>query len=147
MVHSGFQQLICKLLLKTNEEHPLNLLAINPSYIEVATCTNINLAQMSSGLVRLEFLRLYVSFDACYSYQPRCQLLLDSRVTPFYHAGRGGLYEHIENRHMIIVIAEGAGKEPLSESLHSMDQQDVSGNKLLQDVGLWISHKIKKCHS
>ncbi|KAK8697147.1 hypothetical protein V6N13_113301 [Hibiscus sabdariffa] len=24
-----------------------------------------------------------------------------------------------------------------------MDQQDASGNKLLQEVGLWISHKIK----
>ncbi|KAK8484391.1 hypothetical protein V6N11_001649 [Hibiscus sabdariffa] len=65
-----------------------------------------------------------------------CCLISES---PFYHAGRGGLYEYIENRHMVIVIAEGAGNEPLSESLQSMDQQDASGNKLLQNVGLWIS--------
>ncbi|XP_021276335.1 ATP-dependent 6-phosphofructokinase 3 isoform X2 [Herrania umbratica] len=40
--------------------------------------------------------------------------------------------------------AEGAGQDLLSESLQSMDQQDASGNKLLQDVGLWISHRIKE---
>ena len=44
---------------------------------------------------------------------------------------------------MVIVIAEGAGQDLLSESLQSMDQQDASGNKLLQDIGLWLTHKIK----
>lgn len=44
---------------------------------------------------------------------------------------------------MVIVIAEGAGQELLAESLQSTDQKDASGNKLLRDVGLWISHKIK----
>ncbi|KAK8523357.1 hypothetical protein V6N13_113302 [Hibiscus sabdariffa] len=34
--------------------------------------------------------------------------------------GRGGLYEYIENRHMIIVIAEGVGKEPLSGIPHKI---------------------------
>ncbi|EOY29819.1 Phosphofructokinase 3 isoform 2, partial [Theobroma cacao] len=69
--------------------------------------------------------------------------------SPFYLEGRGGLYEFIEKRlkengHMVIVIAEGAGQDLLSESLQSMGQQDASGNKLLQDVGLWISHRIKE---
>ncbi|GAY60570.1 hypothetical protein CUMW_203070 [Citrus unshiu] len=68
--------------------------------------------------------------------------------SPFYLEGEGGLYEFIEKRlkengHMVIVIAEGAGQDLLAESLQSMNQQDASGNKLLQDVGLWISHKIK----
>lgn len=73
-----------------------------------------------------------------------CCLIPES---PFYLEGKGGLYEFMEKRlkengHMVIVIAEGAGQELLSESLLSMEQ-DASGNKLLQDVGLWISHKIK----
>ncbi|KAF2301110.1 hypothetical protein GH714_020149 [Hevea brasiliensis] len=37
----------------------------------------------------------------------------------------------------------GAGHELLCESIRAVDQQDASGNKLLQDVGLWISQKIK----
>ncbi|GAU34893.1 hypothetical protein TSUD_144240 [Trifolium subterraneum] len=58
--------------------------------------------------------------------------------------GPGGLYEYIdkrlkENGHMVIVIAEGAGQELLSESNQSAKKQDASGNRLLQDVGLWIS--------
>lgn len=48
-----------------------------------------------------------------------------------------------ENGHFVIVIAEGTGQELLSECLSAMDQQDASGNKILQDVGLWISQKIK----
>lgn len=71
-----------------------------------------------------------------------CCLIPES---PFFLEGRGGLFEFIEKRlkengHMVIVIAEGAGQDLLSES---MNQQDASGNKLLKDVGLWISQRIK----
>ena len=71
-----------------------------------------------------------------------CCLIPES---PFYLEGPGGLYEYIERRlkengHVVIVIAEGAGQELLSES---MNQQDASGNKLLQDVGLWLSQNIR----
>ena len=45
---------------------------------------------------------------------------------------------------MVIVIAEGAGQELLSGSVSS-DKQDASGNKLLQDIGLWLSQRIKVC--
>lgn len=74
-----------------------------------------------------------------------CCLIPES---PFYLEGPGGLLEYVEKRlkengHMVIVIAEGAGQELLSESMRNMHQQDASGNKLLQDVGLWISQKIK----
>lgn len=76
-----------------------------------------------------------------------CCLIPES---PFYLEGPGGLFEYIEKRlkengHMVIVIAEGAGQDLLSESLRSSNQQDASGNKLLQDVGLWISQRIKVC--
>ena len=74
-----------------------------------------------------------------------CCLIPES---PFYLEGKGGLFEFIEKRlkengHMVIVIAEGAGQELLSERMQSGDQKDESGNKLLRDVGLWISHRIK----
>lgn len=74
-----------------------------------------------------------------------CCLIPES---PFYLEGPGGLYEYIEKRlkengHMVIVVAEGAGQELIAESLSSSDQQDASGNKLFQDVGWWLSQRIK----
>lgn len=65
--------------------------------------------------------------------------------SPFYLEGKGGLFDFVEKRlkengHMILVVAEGAGQELIAES---MDHQDASGNKLLLDVGLWLSQKIK----
>lgn len=74
-----------------------------------------------------------------------CCLIPES---PFNLEGKGGLFEYIEKRlkengHMVIVIAEGAGQDLLSECLQSMNLKDASGNKLLQDVGLWISQRIK----
>lgn len=71
-----------------------------------------------------------------------CCLIPES---PFYLEGKGGLFEYIgkrlkENGHMVIVMAEGAGQELLSEN---RNEKDASGNKLLKDVGLWMSHKIK----
>lgn len=62
--------------------------------------------------------------------------------------GKGGLFEFIEKRlkengHMVLVVAEGAGQELIAESMRSMNHEDASGNKLLLDVGLWLSQKIK----
>ncbi|KAB2027375.1 hypothetical protein ES319_D05G028900v1 [Gossypium barbadense] len=91
----------------------------------------------------------YSGFIAMYatlaSRDVDCCLIPES---PFYLEGPGGLFEYIEKRlkengHMVIVIAEGAGQELLSESIQSMTLKDASGNKLLQDVGLWISQRIK----
>ena len=74
-----------------------------------------------------------------------CCLIPES---PCHLEAPGGLFEFTEKRlkengHMVIVIAEGAGQELVSESIQSLNKQDASGNKLLQDVGLWISQKIK----
>lgn len=74
-----------------------------------------------------------------------CCLIPES---PFYLEGPGGLFEYMEKRlkengHMVIVIAEGAGENLLSESMQNMNEKDASGNKLLPDVGLWILQKIK----
>ncbi|PPD86741.1 hypothetical protein GOBAR_DD16318 [Gossypium barbadense] len=105
---------------------------------------------MGNGIGLVKLMGRYCGFIAMYatlaSRDVDCCLIPES---PFYLEGKGGLYEYIgkrlkQNGHMVIVIAEGAGQELLSKSLQSVDQQDASGNKLLQDVGLWISHKIKE---
>ena len=72
-----------------------------------------------------------------------CCLIPES---PFFLEGKGGLFEFIEKRlkesgHMVIVIAEGAGQDLMTE--HAINEKDASGNKLLQDIGLWISQRIK----
>lgn len=62
--------------------------------------------------------------------------------------GKDGLYAFVEqrlkeNRHMVIVLAEGAGQEEVAQSMHSVDEKDASGNRLLLDVGLWLLQKLK----
>ncbi|XP_038700302.1 ATP-dependent 6-phosphofructokinase 3 isoform X2 [Tripterygium wilfordii] len=115
--------------------------AINAAHVEAESSEN------GIGVVKL--MGRYSGFIAMYatlaSRDVDCCLIPES---PFYLEGKGGLLKFIEKRlkengHMVIVVAEGAGQDRVSESLQSMDDQDASGNKLLQDVGLWISHKIK----
>lgn len=74
-----------------------------------------------------------------------CCLIPES---PFYLEGPGGLFEFVERRlkeagHMVLVIAEGAGQEVLRSECRTAEKQDASGNRLLRDVGLWLSGKIK----
>jgi hypothetical protein len=45
-----------------------------------------------------------------------------------------------DNGHMVIVIAEGAGQELMAADTTGTD---MSGNKLLKDVGLWLSQNLK----
>lgn len=116
--------------------------AINAAHVEAESGEN------GIGLVKV--MGRYSGFIAMYatlaSRDVDCCLIPES---PFYLEGAGGLLEYIERRlkengHMVIVIAEGAGQELLSECMHSADKKDASGNKLLQDVGLWISQQIKE---
>ncbi|KAI7726077.1 hypothetical protein M8C21_019816 [Ambrosia artemisiifolia] len=67
--------------------------------------------------------------------------------SPFFLEGEGGLLEYVEKRlkengHMVIVVAEGAGQE-LVAHCNSTTPKDASGNKLLKDVGMWLSENIK----
>ncbi|PSR89327.1 ATP-dependent 6-phosphofructokinase [Actinidia chinensis var. chinensis] len=115
--------------------------AINAAHVEAESTEN------GVGVVKLMgrhcgFIAMYATLA---SRDVDCCLIPES---PFYLEGEGGLFEFIEKRlkengHMVIVIAEGAGQELLSERMQSGDQKDESGNKLLPDVGLWISHRIK----
>ncbi|XP_071723013.1 ATP-dependent 6-phosphofructokinase 3-like [Rutidosis leptorrhynchoides] len=115
--------------------------AINAAHVEAESIEN------GIGVVKL--MGRYSGFIAMYatlaSRDVDCCLIPES---PFYLDGPGGLYEFVEKRlkefgHMVIVIAEGAGQELLTETHNSTTLKDASGNKLLQDVGLWISEKIK----
>ncbi|KAL3532562.1 hypothetical protein ACH5RR_006083 [Cinchona calisaya] len=115
--------------------------AINAAHVEATSIEN------GIGLVKLMgrdsgFIAMYATLA---SRDVDCCLIPES---PFYLEGPGGLYEYIEKRlkeqgHMVIVTAEGAGQELLSHRLQPKDQEDASGNKLLKDVGLWISQSIK----
>ncbi|CAN4080729.1 unnamed protein product [Withania somnifera] len=74
-----------------------------------------------------------------------CCLIPES---PFYLEGSGGLYEYVEqqlkeNRHVLIVLAEGAGQEYVAQSMQAFQEKDASGNRLLLDVGLWLTQHIK----
>ncbi|KAF4398077.1 hypothetical protein G4B88_019798 [Cannabis sativa] len=115
--------------------------AINAAHVEAESFENgigvVKLMGRHSG-----FIAMYASIA---SRDVDCCLIPES---PFYLEGPGGLLEYIkrrlqENGHMVIVIAEGAGQENLSENTRNINQQDASGNKLLQDVGLWLTQKIK----
>ncbi|XP_011072633.1 ATP-dependent 6-phosphofructokinase 3-like, partial [Sesamum indicum] len=115
--------------------------AINAAHVEANSIEN------GVGVVKLT--GRYSGFIAMYatlaSRDVDCCLIPES---PFYLEGPGGLFEYIrkrlkENGHMVIVIAEGAGQELLAKNMHDMDQLDPSETKLLQDVGLWITEKIK----
>ena len=80
-----------------------------------------------------------------FDMQQDCCLIPES---PFYLEGKGGLFEFIEERlkengHIVIVVAEGAGQEYVAQSMHGIDEKDASGNRLLLDVGLWLTQNIK----
>ncbi|KAJ3691946.1 hypothetical protein LUZ60_012296 [Juncus effusus] len=99
------------------------------------------------GLVKLMgrhsgFIAMYATLA---SRDVDCCLIPES---PFYLEGKGGLLEFMEKRlkengHMVIVVAEGAGQDLIANSLKGTDC-DASGNKVLLDVGLWLSQKIKE---
>ncbi|EFH43832.1 phosphofructokinase family protein [Arabidopsis lyrata subsp. lyrata] len=104
--------------------------AINAAHVEAESIEN------GIGVVKL--MGRYSGFIAMYA-------TLASRDVD---CCEGGLFEYIEKRlkesgHMVLVIAEGAGQDLMSKSMESMTLKDASGNKLLKDVGLWLSQSIK----
>ncbi|KAH6830841.1 phosphofructokinase 4 [Perilla frutescens var. hirtella] len=115
--------------------------AINAAHVEVESVEN------GVGIVKL--MGRYSGFIAMHatlaSRDVDCCLIPES---PFYLEGQGGLFEFVEQRlkengHMVIVLAEGAGQEYVAQSFHSSSEKDASGNRLLLDVGLWLTQKIK----
>ncbi|XP_027340425.1 ATP-dependent 6-phosphofructokinase 3-like [Abrus precatorius] len=115
--------------------------AINSAHVEAESAENgigvVKLMGRNSG-----FIAMYATLA---SRDVDCCLIPES---PFYLEGAGGLLEFIEKRlkeqgHMVIVIAEGAGQDLLSANPSTVNKQDASADKLLEDVGLWLSQKIK----
>jgi 6-phosphofructokinase 1 len=63
---------------------------------------------------------------------------------PFRIEGPGGFLQVLERRilakgHALVVVAEGAGQDLLSET---GPQRDASGNKLHEDIGLYLRERI-----
>jgi 6-phosphofructokinase 1 len=114
--------------------------AINAAHVEAESNEN--------GIGFVKLMGRYSGYIAMYatlaSRDVDCCLIPES---PFYLEGEGGLFEFIERRlkdhgHMVIVLAEGAGQDLMCKSMESTPM-DASGNKLLKDVGLWLSQSIK----
>ncbi|MFW6207892.1 MAG: ATP-dependent 6-phosphofructokinase [Spirochaetota bacterium] len=65
--------------------------------------------------------------------------------SPFDLDGDNGLFIHIKRRledrnHAVILVAEGAGENLTSDT----GEEDLSGNKRLQDIGFVLKEKIKQ---
>lgn len=115
--------------------------AINAAHVEVESVEN------GIGIVKLmgRYSGFIAMFATLASRDVDCCLIPES---PFYLEGRGGLYEFIderlkENGHVVIVIAEGAGQDYVAAETCKSNERDASGNRLLLDVGLWLTDKIK----
>ncbi|KAL8254524.1 hypothetical protein R6Q59_032745 [Mikania micrantha] len=115
--------------------------AIDAAHVEALSNENciglVKLMGRNSGFIAMHATLASRDVDCC--------LIPESS---FYLEGPGGLFDYIEKRikengHMVIVVAEGAGQDLVAESLRTNDDKDASGNKLLNDVGLWLSQKIK----
>ncbi|XWS47709.1 hypothetical protein CRYUN_Cryun13aG0007400 [Craigia yunnanensis] len=115
--------------------------AINAAHVEVESVEN------GIGIVKLmgRYSGFIAMFATLASRDVDCCLIPES---PFYLEGKGGLFEFIEERlkengHIVMVVAEGAGQEYVAQSMHGIDEKDASGNRLLLDVGLWLTQNIK----
>lgn len=119
--------------------------AINAAHVEVESVEN------GVGIVKLmgRYSGFIAMFATLASRDVDCCLIPES---PFYLEGQDGLFEYVEqrlkeNRHMVIVLAEGAGQEYVAQNVHAVEEKDASGNRLLLDVGLWLTQKIKIQHT
>ncbi|CAH2070304.1 unnamed protein product, partial [Thlaspi arvense] len=110
---------------------------------------NVEAESNKNGIDFVKLMGRYSGFIVMYatlaSRDVDCCLIPES---PFNLEGEGGLLEFIERRlkehgHMLIVLAEGAGQDLMSKSMESNTLKDASGNKLLKDVGFWLSQSIK----
>eukprot|EP00268_Persea_americana_P062858 TRINITY_DN8097_c0_g1_i3.p3 TRINITY_DN8097_c0_g1~~TRINITY_DN8097_c0_g1_i3.p3 ORF type:complete len:188 (-),score=43.34 TRINITY_DN8097_c0_g1_i3:2346-2909(-) len=66
----------------------------------------------------------------------------------FYPEGKGGLFEFLEkcirdNKHALIVVAEGAGQDLIPRSNSQKEEKDESGNPVFLDVGVWLKSELK----
>ncbi len=64
---------------------------------------------------------------------------------PFDLEGENGFLNHLRKRildreHAVILVAEGAGQDLMAES----GESDASGNKKLNDIGIFLKEKIKE---
>ena len=68
----------------------------------------------------------------------------------FYLDGHGGIVDHLaerllQNDKAVVVVAEGAGQKLIAQEKDISEEvlSDLSGNKLLDDIGPWLAKKRK----
>ncbi|MCO5613493.1 hypothetical protein L7F22_067770 [Adiantum nelumboides] len=115
--------------------------AINAAHVEAESIHNgfglVKLVGRYSGHIAMSATLASRDVDCCLIPE-----------VPFYLEGEGDLYEYIErqlheNKHVVIVVAEGAGQDLMIENGAAPSKCDASGNKQLLDVGLWLSTEIE----
>eukprot|EP00898_Chlorokybus_atmophyticus_P009184 jgi/Chlat1/9267/Chrsp99S08536 len=115
--------------------------AINAAHVEAESTPN------GVGLVKL--MGRYSGFIAVFatlaSRDVDCCLIPE---VPFKLDGPGGLLEYVDLKlkmcgHCLIVVAEGAGQELLTEYARKSEAaRDASGNVLLQNIGLYLGQRL-----
>ncbi|KAM0051820.1 putative 6-phosphofructokinase [Helianthus debilis subsp. tardiflorus] len=116
--------------------------AISAAHVEAESAPN------GIGLVKLMgrntgHITLNATLSSC---DVDCCLIPENN---FYLEGKGGLFEFIdlrlkENRHAVIVVAEGAGQDIIPRPDCQKREMDDSGNPVFLDVGAWLNSELKK---
>ena len=112
--------------------------AIRAAHVEACGCPQ------GVGLVKL--MGRHSGFIACYSSLAvsDANFVLIPEV-PFELEGEHGLFASLKRRlnktgNAVIVVAEGAGQHLMEQT----QRTDASGNKRLEDVGVWLKGEIEK---
>eukprot|EP00262_Sarcandra_glabra_P009661 TRINITY_DN24157_c0_g1_i1.p1 TRINITY_DN24157_c0_g1~~TRINITY_DN24157_c0_g1_i1.p1 ORF type:complete len:498 (+),score=37.07 TRINITY_DN24157_c0_g1_i1:91-1494(+) len=116
--------------------------AINAAHVEAESAVN------GIGLVKLMGRRTgHIALHSTLSSRD-----VDCCLIPeidFYLEGKGGLFEFLghrirQNRHAVIVLAEGAGQDLIPRTDAQKEEKDESGNPVFLDVGVWLKSELKK---
>lgn len=116
--------------------------AINAAHVEAESAVNgiglVKLMGRSTGHIALHATLSSREVDCCLIPE-----------IDFYLEGKGGLFEFLEQRlkengHAVLVVAEGAGQDPIQRKDAQTTEKDESGNPVLLDVGSWLMSELKE---
>lgn len=114
--------------------------AISAAHVEAQSAVNgiglVKLMGRSTGHIALQATLSSRDVDCCLIPE-----------TKFYLEGKGGLFEFleqqlIENGHVVLVVAEGAGQDMIPRTDAQKEERDESGNPVFLDVGGWLKSEL-----